>query len=72
MLGDTDLIDADIATCIYVGIMTDTGSFRFRSTTNKTHEIIAKLLKKVLTTLKFIIIFTTQTAMNVCNYWVVP
>ena len=46
MLGDTDLIDADIATCIYVGIMTDTGSFRFRSTTNKTHEIIAKLIEK--------------------------
>ncbi|GAL63887.1 3'-to-5' oligoribonuclease A [Algibacter lectus] len=46
MLGDTNLIDADIATCIYVGIMTDTGSFRFRSTTNKTHEIIAKLIEK--------------------------
>ncbi|WP_147679133.1 DHH family phosphoesterase [Algibacter pacificus] len=46
MLGDTDLIDADIATCIYVGIMTDTGSFRFRSTTNKTHEITAKLIEK--------------------------
>jgi phosphoesterase RecJ-like protein len=46
MLGATKLIDADIATCIYVGIMTDTGSFRFRSTTNKTHEIIAKLIEK--------------------------
>ncbi|MDN3665977.1 bifunctional oligoribonuclease/PAP phosphatase NrnA [Algibacter miyuki] len=46
MLGDTALIDADTATCIYVGIMTDTGSFRFQSTTNKTHEIIAKLIEK--------------------------
>ncbi|WP_405291116.1 bifunctional oligoribonuclease/PAP phosphatase NrnA [Algibacter sp. Ld11] len=46
MLGDENLIDADIATCIYVGIMTDTGSFRFRSTTNKTHQIIAKLIEK--------------------------
>lgn len=46
MLADTDLIDADIATCLYVGIMTDTGSFRFRSTTNKTHQIIAKLIEK--------------------------
>ena len=45
MLGDDTLINAAIATCIYVGIMTDTGSFRFRSTTNKTHEILAKLIE---------------------------
>ncbi|ARV08998.1 DHH family phosphoesterase [Winogradskyella sp. PC-19] len=46
MLGDTDKITADIATCIYVGIMTDTGSFRFRSTTNRTHQVIANLIEK--------------------------
>lgn len=46
MLGDTDKIDSNIATCLYVGIMTDTGSFRFRSTTSKTHEIIAHLIEK--------------------------
>jgi phosphoesterase RecJ-like protein len=46
MLGDANLIDAPIATCLYVGIMTDTGSFRFPSTTNKTHEIIAQLIEK--------------------------
>ncbi|WP_158847479.1 DHH family phosphoesterase [Algibacter sp. L1A34] len=46
MLSDAELVDANIATCIYVGIMTDTGSFRFRSTTNKTHDIIAKLIEK--------------------------
>ncbi len=46
MLGDTDLINADIATCLYVGIMTDTGSFRFRSTTSRTHEIVAHLIEK--------------------------
>jgi len=45
-LGDTALIDADIATCLYVGIMTDTGSFRFRSTTSTTHHIVAKLIDK--------------------------
>ena len=43
---DLDLIDADIATCIYTGIMTDTGSFRFRSTTSTTHRIIADLIDK--------------------------
>ncbi|WOD42706.1 DHH family phosphoesterase [Hwangdonia lutea] len=46
MLGDTNAIDANIATCIYVGIMTDTGSFRFPSTTSKTHQIIANLIEK--------------------------
>lgn len=46
MLGDTDKISADIATCIYVGIMTDTGSFRFRSTTSRTHFVIGDLIDK--------------------------
>jgi len=46
MNNDVDLIDAAIATCLYTGIMTDTGSFRFRSTTSKTHRIIADLIDK--------------------------
>ncbi|MDO5971675.1 bifunctional oligoribonuclease/PAP phosphatase NrnA [Flavivirga aquimarina] len=46
MLGDTHLIDINISTCLYVGIMTDTGSFRFLSTTSKTHQIIAQLIEK--------------------------
>ncbi|MDT7832066.1 DHH family phosphoesterase [Flavobacteriaceae bacterium S356] len=46
MMGDVDLIDADIATCLYTGIMTDTGSFRFRSTTSTTHRVIADLIDK--------------------------
>ncbi|SFC80821.1 DHH family phosphoesterase [Algibacter pectinivorans] len=45
-LGDEHLVDNTIATCLYVGIMTDTGSFRFRSTTSKTHAIISKLIDK--------------------------
>ena len=45
-LNQTDLIDKDIATCIYTGIMTDTGSFRFPSTTSRTHQITADLLDK--------------------------
>ena len=39
------LIDKDIAECIYVGIMTDTGSFKYSSTTSETHNIIARLIK---------------------------
>lgn len=46
MNNDLNLIDAQIATCIYTGIMTDTGSFRFRSTTSKTHQIVADLIDK--------------------------
>ncbi len=41
-----DSIDKNLATCLYVGIMTDTGSFRFRSTTSTTHTIIANLIDK--------------------------
>ena len=37
-------IDKTIAECLYLGIMTDTGSFKFSSTTSKTHQIIAKLI----------------------------
>ena len=46
MNDDLHLIDEAIATCLYTGIMTDTGSFRFRSTTSKTHRIIADLIDK--------------------------
>jgi len=45
-LGDTDAIDFDIATCLYTGIMTDTGSFRFPSTTSGTHKVIAFLMER--------------------------
>ncbi len=43
-LNQTDLIDKTIATCIYTGILTDSGSFRFPKTTGKTHRIIADLI----------------------------
>lgn len=45
-LGDKDLIDQTIATCIYTGIMTDTGNFRFPATKPRTHKIIANLMEK--------------------------
>ena len=43
---DAAQIDQKIATCLYTGIMTDTGSFRFPSTTPKTHHVIAELIDK--------------------------
>ena len=45
-LEDNSKIDSNIATCLYTGIMTDTGSFRFQSTTSNTHKIIASLIDK--------------------------
>ena len=39
------VLNKDIATCIYLGIMTDTGSFRFPATTNITHQVVAKLIE---------------------------
>lgn len=43
-LNDLDKLDKVIGECIYCGIMTDTGSFRYPSTTSKTHQIIAHLI----------------------------
>lgn len=39
-------ITAEMATCMYTGILTDTGSFRFPSTTPTTHNIAADLIEK--------------------------
>lgn len=39
-----ELLDTTIATCLYTGIMTDSGSFRFPSTTSTTHRIVAALI----------------------------
>ena len=36
--------DKDIATCLYTGLMTDTGSFRFSCTQPSTHLMAAKLI----------------------------
>lgn len=48
-LGGKKLIDQTIASCIYTGIMTDTGSFRFDSVTPATHMILANLLATGIT-----------------------
>lgn len=39
-------ISPEIATCLYTGIMTDTGSFRFSSTSSLTHRVVADLIDK--------------------------
>ena len=42
--GHGDLLDQKIGTPLYLGILTDTGSFRFSSVQPRTHEVLAKLL----------------------------
>lgn len=46
--GDADLIDEDIATCIYAGVVGDTGSFRFASAHAGVHAMVADLKRRGL------------------------
>lgn len=43
-LGKKELLDETIASCLYTGIVTDSGSFRFPTTTSETHRVAAALL----------------------------
>jgi len=44
-LGQEKLINATVGTCLYTGLVTDTGSFRFSSTTSTTHQVAANLIE---------------------------
>ncbi|GAA2752465.1 bifunctional oligoribonuclease/PAP phosphatase NrnA [Kitasatospora cinereorecta] len=37
-------LDQDLATCLYTGVATDTGSFKYAATTPATHELAGRLL----------------------------
>jgi phosphoesterase RecJ-like protein len=41
--GHADKINVEVADCLYAGVMTDTGSFRFTSTTASVHRMVAHL-----------------------------
>ena len=43
-LGDKHLIDIPLAECLYAGLVTDTGSFRFDSTTPEVHRVAGELI----------------------------
>ncbi|GAA4990009.1 phosphoesterase RecJ-like protein [Nonomuraea thailandensis] len=43
-------LDRDIATCLYAGLVTDTGSFRYSSTTPAVHHMAARLVATGLRT----------------------
>ena len=44
-LGDKELIDPEIAECLYAGIMTDTGGFRHPNTTHQVLKIASELVE---------------------------
>ncbi len=46
VLQEPQLINKDVATCLYTGIMTDSGSFRFPTTTPEVHHIVADLISR--------------------------
>jgi len=46
--GNRDLINLVIAECLYAGVVADTGSFRFSSTTAHTHHMVAALKEQGL------------------------
>jgi len=43
-LGELETVDADMAASLYTGILTDTGSFKYRSTTSTTLRVAADLV----------------------------
>lgn len=45
-LGQESVINQQIATCLYTGIVTDSGSFKYPNTTSTTHRVVATLLEK--------------------------
>ncbi len=46
--GKADMINLEVAQCIYAGVMTDTGSFRFPATTASVHKLVADLIERGL------------------------
>jgi len=43
-LGEKEYLDKTVATCLYTGIVTDSGSFRYPLTTGTTHRVVADFI----------------------------
>jgi phosphoesterase RecJ-like protein len=46
--GHEEKINSEVAECLYAGVMTDTGSFRFNSASSDVHKMVAKLKERGL------------------------
>lgn len=47
-MGSPEDLSPEVCQCLYAGVMTDTGSFRFASTTASTHRMVAQLKERGL------------------------
>jgi len=45
LIDERNLIDSDIAECLYAGLMTDTGQFKHSNTTKNVHLVVADLIE---------------------------
>ena len=43
---EPEFLTKEVANCLYTGIMTDSGSFKFSNTTAEVHQIVADLIQK--------------------------
>ena len=55
--GHSDKFTKEMIDCIYAGVVADTGSFRFSSTTAAVHKLVADLKKEDLNTCMCMMIF---------------
>lgn len=46
LMAEPELISKDVADCLYTGILTDSGSFKYPTTTADVHLIVAALIQK--------------------------
>ncbi len=58
LIGFESKLNKDISSCLYLGMMTDTGSFQYSSVSSRTHEIISSLFNKKLIITLYTIKFT--------------
>lgn len=62
-------ISAETAECLYTGIMTDSGSFRYNSTTAKTHMITAKLIENGANSARIHDLVYDQNSLSKTKLW---
>lgn len=68
-LKDEDQINLDAAACLYTGMMTDTGSFRFESATATTYNYAAFLINKGLKHWLIHEAISNQNSFNKLKLW---
>jgi phosphoesterase RecJ-like protein len=68
LLGKKGDIDKTIGTCIYTGILTDSGSFRFQNN-RTTHRIIAELIDLGVENTEIPTLLFDNSSLMI-NYWV--